>query len=113
MEAIEKDIEVIDEEERELEEVRESLLTRFFKYLRKDTASDDYVEEEEPVDGDETEEEDAVDEPVLVEQELVKEVVKIQHKWIEELPAKELSRFKRHEDYERYQELLDELGLIK
>jgi len=112
MEAIEKDIEVIDEEERELEEVRESLLTRFFKYLRKDTASDEYVEEE-PDDGDDTDEDDVVDEPVLVDQDLVKEVVKIQHKWIEELPAKDLSRFKRHEDYERYQELLDELDLIK
>jgi hypothetical protein len=108
MEAIEDDIEVIDEEERELEETRESLLTRFFKLLRSDTV-------EEPVESVEDDEDDVVveAEPEVVDKELVKEAIKIQHKWIEELPAKELSRFKRHDDYERYQELLDELELIK
>lgn len=110
MEHIEDDIEVIDEEERELEEMREGLLTRFFKLLRSDTADergDDDVEES-------FDEEPAVVEPVEgVDREKVKEVVKIQHKWIEELPARDLSRFKRHEDYDRYRSLLDDLDLIE
>ena len=111
LEEIEDDIEVIDEEEKELEEVREGLLTRFFKLLR---SSDDTTSDvAEPVD-----EEDEADvvvepEPDMVDKEAVKEVVKIQHRWIEALPAEDLSRFKRHEDYERYTELLDELGLIE
>ncbi len=112
LEEIEDDIEVIDEEEQELEEVREGLLTRFFKLLR--SSSDDSASDvADPVD-----EEDEADvvvepEPEMVDKETVKEVVKIQHRWIEELPAEDLSRFKRHEDYDRYTELLDELGLIE
>lgn len=109
LEDIEDDIEVIDEEERELEEVREGLISRFLKLLRSDSANDVEGElPEEPVEEDTVEE----PEPELVDKALVKEVIQIQHKWIEELPRKDLSRFKRHEDYDRYTFLLDELGLI-
>jgi hypothetical protein len=112
IEEIEDDIEVIDEEEKELEEVREGLLTRFFKLLR--SSDEEETDVEQPVADDEDEADVVVEpEPDVVDREAVKQLVKLQHKWIEELPPQDLSRFKRHDDYEKYQSLLEELELVE
>jgi hypothetical protein len=109
LEDIEHDIEVIEEEEEDLEEVREGLMTKFFKLLRgSPSEQEEQSFEEEVPDG--VEEEEEVD---VVEREKVKELVKIQHKWIQELGTKDLSRFRRSPDFERYKELLQELGFAK
>ena len=107
LEEIEHDIEEIDREEEELEEVREGLMTRFLKILRKPQQKEEETEEIQVVEDDEE------DQAETVEKELVLEVIKLQHKWLNTLPADKASRFKRDPDYERYKELLSELGFIK
>lgn len=107
LEEIEHDIEEIDREEEELEEVREGLMTRFLKLLRKKERYEEEEEEMIEVEAEESEEKEGYD------KEVVKELIKLQHKWMDNLPADELSRFKRSDDFDRYVELLEELELVE
>lgn len=43
----------------------------------------------------------------------LKEVVRILHGWLEKLPKDELNKFRRSEDFQRYKDALDRLGLLK
>ena len=109
LEEIERDIEDIDREEEQLEEMREGLVTKFLKVLR---LRREYKEE----DDEEMIEVDAEEEGVKREgydEELVTELVKIQHSWLDKLPKETMKAFKQSEDFDRYVELLEELGMAK
>ncbi len=99
---MEEELEHIQEAEDELEEKREGILKNFFKKLwysggRSYEEEDTVLEEEQTS---QTEEE-------------TREVLKSLHKWLESLPADKKSEFKKSEDFQKYKELLEKLGMIK
>ena len=101
LEEMEDEIEQIDEEIHDLEEVRESLWTRFLKSMRASRRSEAEIKD------------DLLDEVVPVIDEDVKSVLKVLHKWLGKLPAHEMNSFKASEDFLSYKAILEKYGLVK
>ncbi len=92
--------------EDDLEVPKPTLVERFFSLFE----SSEPAEEFDEFDPEHYAEEES--ERVMFEED-VKEILRIAHDWIEELPGEKLREFKESEDFERYQELLDKLDLLK
>lgn len=77
---------------------KEGSVKKFVRKLFFTKVEDDYQEmqEEEP---DQTEE--------------IKETIKILHRWLEKLPPEQITAFKNSEDFKRYKDSLNKLGLTK
>lgn len=110
LEAMQDEIQHVEQQEREhperyeeLEERRESLMDRFFAFLR--LSEDRHKLEEAAV-------HEIAEQEAQMEEE-VKEVLRIVHKWLERLSKKEKANFKKSKDFERYRELLQKYGLAK
>ncbi len=99
---MEEELEQIHEVEEELEEERENVLKKFFRKL---WYSDREVVDEEEIVGEEAQ--------IANSDEETREVLKGLHKWLESLPRDKKSEFKKSEDFKRYKDLLQRLGMIK
>jgi len=100
LEMEEERIEDAQELDEDLEEQRESMITRFLRKLRlyrRAQYEEDYEE---------------VEEKPIVDEEM-KELLKTLHKWLEQLPYDKKEQFKRSEDFVKYKESLRKYGLIK
>jgi hypothetical protein len=113
LEAMEVEIEKVERAEQahpevaeELEEVRESLLERFFSLFRgyqnkhaleRKAQQLQYIE----------------DEVVPKIDEDVKRVLKIIHKWLAKMPKRARDDFKKSKDFEEYRSLLEKYGVAK
>ena len=104
LEREEPKIEVVKETTPEEEEFEEDIKRPgFFQWLFGKTPS---YEEEDVY-------EEEVEEEKSDEYEDIKQTIKILHKWLEKLPPEKINQFKRSEDFQKYKESLDRLGLIK
>lgn len=110
LEEIEEEIEEVDEEVEELENVREGLLTRFFRLLRGGNREPDY-DEDGDIDPDVVASQIGESKEALENE--TRAVLKIIHKWLGKLPPEQITAFRRSPDFNRYKDLLDKYNLIK
>ncbi len=110
IEEVEEELEEVNHEVEELEDVREGLLSRFFRLLRGGNRQDDNIEGEDVP-------EDIVAQQLSDSREALENetrmVLKLVHKWLGKLPPEQITAFRRSPDFNRYKDLLDKYGLIK
>ncbi|RME52737.1 hypothetical protein D6783_03905 [Candidatus Woesearchaeota archaeon] len=90
--------------EAEEEAYEETLLTRFFNYLKGARRRQRYIEELE---------EAPVQEHIYIIPEDVKDVLKLLNKWLNKLSKRNLESFKKSPDFQRYKAVLEKYDLVK
>lgn len=108
LEEKEPEVEIVKEESEEIEEEEFEEKPGFWQRLFGWSRSNNYYEEELEQEPDSLESSEKKD-----ELEEIKQVIKILHKWLEQLPSDKINQFKRSDDFKKYKESLDKLGLIK
>ena len=111
LEEIEEELEDVDEEVEELEDVREGLLTRFFRILRGGNRRSVYDDEDGDIDPSVVASQMGESREALENE--TRAVLKLIHKWLGKLPPEQITAFRRSPDFNRYKDLLDKYGLIK
>ena len=116
LEAMEHDLESIDEmeaqdpEHKEMyEEAKEGLIERFFQSIRLFRHRHQVEEEAELV---MEAEDDLEQEKAMIDQD-VKDVLKVTHKWLGKLSKRQREAFMESDDYARYKEVLEKHGIAK
>ena len=100
-EEVEAEVEEMDEEA--YEERQEGIVKRVLVSLGLSRRMREDADEEEEVSG--------VNE--INEREYLKDVIRTLHKWLEKLPPEQIRAFRNSEDFQKYKDALEKLGMIK